>query len=194
MIKTIKISTLPLLIAASLATHTTQANEQDGDIYVGMHYTQISAKSQDEGLSLDVSMPVLNTKVGYQISPYFSAELRLGFGIGDDTQAVMGIPGVQTTAEIDSMSGLFLRASYPVTDQFKPYAMLGYSNIESTGKISAPEIAVFEEHSGSDSDIAFGLGLDYDIGNFTLNAEFARYFSDGGDSIDGFGIGLHYRL
>lgn len=130
----------------------------------------------------DASLKAIVARLGTEFSDYVAGEVRLGYGIGDDSISAFGF---DVNVELDYMYGAYLRAGFPAAESFYPYAVLGYTQIEltaSAGGFSA---------SDSDSDVSFGLGADIGFSDNTLlNLEYMNYFDKDGAEISAFSIGI----
>jgi outer membrane immunogenic protein len=161
-----------LLIASMGISSVSLANE----MYFGGSFaaTEYSAT----GLYEDASLTVFSGKMGTKFDDNFAAEARVGFGIDDGTVDV-GI-----NVKLKSFYGVYLKAGFPVSDTFYPYAVLGYtrSEIELSDKRFA--------FSTSESDSSFGLGADFNFESLTLNVEYLNYLDKGGAEVSGISIGF----
>lgn len=136
-----------------------------------------------EGIDDDASLTAIVGRFGTTFNENFSGEVRLGFGVGDDTVDVFGF---DADVELDNMFGAYVRGGIPVTDSFFPYAIVGYTRGEVTASISG-----FGSESESESDVSFGVGADVNVNqNIIINVEYMNYFDKDGAEIDGFSIGI----
>ena len=135
------------------------------------------------GLSDSASLTGIVGRLGTTFNENFSAEVRAGFGVGDDTVSAFGL---NADVELDNMLGAYVRGGIPVSDSFYPYAVIGYTRIKLTASIPG-----FGSESESDSDLSFGLGADINITeNVIFNIEYMNYFDKDGAEIDGYSIGV----
>jgi opacity protein-like surface antigen len=135
----------------------------------------------EEGIS-DASLMMLAGRLGTKFNENFSGEIRLGFGVGDDS---VNVSGTDVDIELDSMFGAYVRGGLQAADSFYPYVALGYTRGEVTA--SVPGFSTSE----SESDISFGFGADVDINKkLTLNIEYMNYFDKDGTEVDGFSFGV----
>lgn len=168
------------IIAAGLLALTCAVQTQAGTYYGGnLSFLDYS----EEGISDDASLTAVYGRLGTNFNENFSGEIRVGFGIGDDTIDVFG---TDVGVELDSVFGAYVRGGIPVAENFFPYIVLGYSRGEVTASASG-----FGSDSESETDTSFGLGADIDVNsNFTINVEYMNYFDKDGAEINGFSIGL----
>lgn len=137
----------------------------------------------EEGIDDDASLTAIVGRLGTTFNENFSGEVRLGFGVGDDTVDVFGF---DADVELDNMFGAYVRGGIPVTDSFFPYAIVGYTRGEVTASISG-----FGSESETESDVSFGVGADVNVNqNIIINVEYMNYFDKDGAEIDGFSIGI----
>ncbi len=147
--------------------------------YVGGSYSFFDYAADD--LGSDLSIGALSVNGGYQFHEYLAVEGRVGVGIGDDT-----LDGA--TLEMDHYLGAYVKAGMPIHN-FYPYALLGMTYMELT--VSGAE----GSFSDSESDLSYGIGLDYYLNNqISLNAEYANMYDKDGVKIDGFTIGAAYHF
>jgi outer membrane immunogenic protein len=137
-------------------------------------------KYSDDVIGEDASLTAVFGRLGTMFNENISGEIRVGFGIADDT--VLDVVDV----ELDNLFGAYVRGGIPVADAFYPYAIIGYTR----GKLSA-SVSGFGSESGTESDISFGVGADFDVAsNITLNAEYMNFLDKDGAEISGFSFGL----
>ena len=136
----------------------------------------------EEGIDSDASLTALFGRLGTQFNENFSGEIRAGFGIGDDSINVLS---TDVNVELDSMFGGYIRGGVPVSENFYPYAILGYTR----GEISV-SVPGFSD-SESESDVSFGIGADFGLGESTkFNIEYINYLDKEGAEVSGFSIGI----
>lgn len=137
----------------------------------------------EEGISEDPSLTAIYGRLGTNFNENFSGEFRVGFGVGDDSINVLG---TDADVELDSLFGAYLRGGIPVSENFFPYVVLGYSRGEITASVSG-----VGSESESETDASFGLGADINVSsNLTINLEYMNYFDKDGAEINGFSVGL----
>jgi len=142
----------------------------------------ISFLEYSEGGFEEASLTAVVGRLGTTFNENFSGEIRLGFGVGDDSVDVFG---TDVDVELDNMFGVYVRGGIPVTDSFFPYAIVGYTR----GEVTASALGYSE--SNSESDVSFGLGADINLSqNAIINMEYMSYFDKDGTEIDGFSVGI----
>lgn len=131
----------------------------------------------------DASLKALFVRIGSNINQNFSAEIRAGVGVGDDTVNVFG---TNVDVELDNMFGVYVRGGIPLSNSVFPYAIIGYTS----GKVTA-SAAGYGSATESESDMSFGLGVDIPVSKYMhLNAEYMNYFDKDGAEIGGIAIGF----
>tara|TARA_R110001592_G_scaffold357853_1_gene661654 strand:+ start:83 stop:619 length:537 start_codon:yes stop_codon:yes gene_type:complete len=136
----------------------------------------------EEAISDDASLMMLSGRLGTKFNENLSGEIRIGFGIGDDSVNVFGN---DVDVELDTMFGAYVRGGIQAADKFYPYVVLGYTRGEVTASVPG-----FSD-SESESDVSFGLGADVDINEkLTFNAEYMNYLDKDGVEVDGFSLGI----
>jgi opacity protein-like surface antigen len=177
MTHTIKFAALALGLASVAA-----AQAQQG-LYVGGSLSRVEVRV--DGLST-AKPTALGVRLGNQFSPNLAVEARLGKGITDDT-----VNGVKV--EIDTYYGIYAKGILPMTNLFSAYGLLGYSRGEVTR--SGPGGSA----SDWDSDVSYGLGVDFAITkNTTINVEWARMFkgsiAGANYKVNALSLGANYRF
>lgn len=155
-----------VMIAASLAS---------ADVYVGGSYSILDF--EEEGIP-DLDFGALNLRGGVEFNDYISAELRYGFGVKDDSVGVVDF-------ELERSFGLYLRGGAEVANGVKPYAMIGYTDLEISA--SGPGGSADE----SSSDLGFGIGVDIDVAkDLVFNLEYANFYNKDDTEVSGFSLGF----
>lgn len=169
-----------------LSANTFAAADNTGRGYVGVGYTMLSF-SPEGGPDFDLS--ALGVRAGYFYNKYFSLEGRLALGVGDDTQYV-SVLATDVTVELGSMLGIYAVGHIPLSETFKLYGLVGYSDGELKFKAAG-----FSDTSESDSDLSFGLGAEfYMTPSASVGIEYTSYISESDYDIDGLGITLNYTF
>ncbi|HTN32431.1 MAG TPA: porin family protein [Marinobacter sp.] len=152
--------------------------------YVGASFAFVDYS--EEGIRDDASLTMIAGRLGAKFNKNLSGEIRVGFGVGDDSVNVLG---TDVDVELNTMFGAYVRGGVEVAKSFYPYVVLGYTRGEIT--LSVPGYS----RSDSESDVSFGLGADVDINDkLTFNVEYMNYFDKDGAEIDGFSLGLVTRF
>lgn len=181
-------------LAATLAGASTMANAQtfsDMTYYAGANLSWLSTTQQGnqsptvdvDPVDFDADIIAAYGRFGMLFHPNFSGEVRLGFGLGEDEVELDGQVG---DVDLKSYYGLYLRGGFPINDMFNPYAVLGYTWLDS-------ELTWADETwdaGDSDSDISYGIGADFNVmDTVTINAEYILLV-DADAEFGGFAIGL----
>ncbi|MAM70951.1 MAG: hypothetical protein CMP91_07425 [Gammaproteobacteria bacterium] len=136
----------------------------------------------EDGFSQEPSLTALAGVLGMDFNENFSGEIRVGFGIGDDT---ITAGGISADIELDNYFGAYLKGGIPVSEQFFPYVTIGYTR----GELSASAFGL--SISESESDVSFGIGFDYDFtSSISGSVEYMNYLDKDGAEISGFSIGI----
>lgn len=167
-------------VAAALAVPVaaTAAPVKPG-FYIGGSY--VFADVEDNGSDLDVDLDALMLRAGFQLNEYIAIEGRVGEGVQDDE--VFGVK-----VELEEMYGAYVKAGLPTQTGFYPYALLGVTR----GEISArgPGGRVSE----TDSDISYGVGVDYWFsGQLSGSVEYTQFY-DKDSSVSGLSLGVNYKF
>lgn len=131
--------------------------------------------------------------VGYEFHPNFAAEGMLAFGVRSDdfTVTEFGVP-VNVDVKLRNAYGVFLKPKY----NFGPaevFARVGYARLKV--KATACSGGVCASDSDSDGDVAWGLGVNYNINpRMYVGADWMRLNDDDGGKVQGMTISFGYRF
>lgn len=169
-----------LVVAAGLLSLASATAHSEGAYYGGnLSFLDYSEDIIDDSASLTA----IYGRLGTTFNENFSGEFRVGVGVGGDT---VDVSGTDVGVELDSMFGAYVRGGIPVSENFFPYVVLGYTRGEVTVSASG-----FGSYSESETDTSFGLGADINVNSqFTINVEYMNYFDKDGAEIDGFSVGI----
>ncbi|MEX1033632.1 MAG: porin family protein [Cellvibrionaceae bacterium] len=143
------------------------------DMYAGGNLASLDFSV--DGTSQEASLTAVYGRLGTSFTDNISGEIRLGLGVGDDT--IFGVD-----VELENMFGAYVRAGLPVTEVIYPYAVIGYTR---------GEVDVSGFSSESESDVSFGVGVDFGLGGgMAINLEYMNYLDKDGAEVDGFAIGF----
>ena len=106
----------------------------------------------------DSSINSLNVRLGKSYTENFSAEVRLGLGLGDDTVEIDGMENGDHL-EMREMYGVYARGGMQLEDRFYPYVIVGYSQ----AKLEASGVGF--DIDGDFGGVSYGLGMDVGINN-----------------------------
>jgi len=135
-------------------------------------------------LIFDSSLTSLYGRIGKQYTENFSAEVRLGLGLGDD---VVEFEGVDTGAklEIREFYGAYLRGGMRMAETVYPYVIVGYT--QATLEWIDDSVSVHDGFGG----VSYGAGLDIEVKrDLFTSIEYMHYFDTVGIELTGFSVGL----
>jgi len=154
-----------------------------GESYYGGNLTFIDYS--ETGFE-DASLSVLSGRLGTSWNDNFSGELRLGFGVGDDTIRAYGM---DVDLAIKNFYGAYIKSGVQMTDTIYPYAILGYTRGEAEVSIGSLS------ESTSETDVSFGIGTDFNISeSLNVNLEYMNYLDKDGADISGFSLGFSSKF
>ena len=147
-----------------------QAQSLYGEIgYTGLDYREPGLK---------VSPGMVRGVVGYDISPNLAVEGMLGLDSGSDTAS-------GTTLKLGNMVGAFGKVQAPLAEGVKVYGRLGVARTS----LKANGV------SDSDTGLAYGVGLTYDLSkNSYLNADYTKYHDRNDQKLEGLTVGVGFRF
>ena len=168
-----------LALTATLLAASAASNANAGENYFGGGVAFI--KYSETGID-DIDMTSAFGKFGTKFNENFAGEVRLGFGLNSDS---VNIYGVDVDTELKNYYGAYLKAGINATENVYPYVILGYTR----GKIEAS--AQGYSVSDSESDMSFGLGIDFTVAEQTdLTLEYINYLDKDGVELSGFGLSI----
>jgi outer membrane immunogenic protein len=140
-----------------------------------------------DGIPTEAQLSAVFGRLGTEFNENFSGELRLGFGIGNDTVSAFGVDG---TVELNNLFGAYIRGGIPVSDSFFPYVVVGYTRGE-----MERDSAILGSDSPSESDISFGIGADLGVSeSLTASIEYMNYLDKDGADVSGFSLSFISRF
>ena len=165
-----------------LAFFSLTSNAQDAGYYGGnatfTDYSELGIPDQN--------FNAITIVAGNTINDNLAAEIRLGFGTNDETVTVQG---VDVTVGIDKFMGAYLKYASLTKGKVSPYAILGYTDAKA--ETSALGVTV----SVSESDISYGVGVDFGLNEETsLNIEYMNFLDTSTISVHGFSVGFRTAL
>ncbi len=176
--------------AMAMAFGASSAFAQMNDIkgYVGANY--LAATYEEDGITEEFDINGISLKAGAQVNPYVAAEVRYGFGLGDDT---ISSGGSSLSVELDYLIGAYGVFGIPNASPLYPYAVLGFTKGELTAPASGPGGSA--SASASETDISYGLGANLSITDeLGVNAEYMMYVDKEGSEVSGFSVGGIFRF
>lgn len=162
-----KVSTV---LGFTLLAAGAQAQSMYGEVgYTGLDY-------KEPGLKVSPSMA--RGIVGYEFTPNIAMEGMVGLGSGSDSAS-------GTTLKLKNTVGVFGKVQAPVTDALKVYGRLGVArtSLQANGV------------SDSDTGLAYGVGMTYDLSKTTyLNADYTKYHDRDDQKLEGVTVGVGFRF
>lgn len=111
---------------------------------------------------------------GYNFNDFLGLEGR--YLVNSSEEGYQG-----ASVEIDSLYGIYLVGTVPVTDSLGVYVVFGHSRAEVRASY------YYDSETASESSSSLGFGIKYDLVEaWTVNAEYTELF----DNIDQFNVGL----
>lgn len=169
-----------------LAFFSLTSNAQDAGYYGGnatfINYSEFGIP--------DLDFNAISIVAGQTINDNLAAEIRFGFGTNDES---LTMEGVNIDFSIDKFMGVYLKYASTITGKVSPYAILGYTDAKAEG--SAEGSAGRVTASASESDISFGVGVDFGLSEETsLNIEYMNFLDTSTISADGISVGFRAAL
>lgn len=163
------------------------AQEPASGMYFGAQYATVNIEN---GNGVDTSPTALVFQIGKEINKNFAIEGRFGMGMGDDsTGAFIGITPFTVTQEVDTFFGIYAKGIMPASDVVSLYGMVGFT--DGTVNTSITDGVITISDSGSESDISFGVGVDFDVTkSMALNIEYMNYIDVDNGTLDALSVGI----
>lgn len=162
-----KISTV---LGFTLLAAGAQAQSMYGEVgYTGLDYKEPGLK---------VSPAMVRGIVGYEFSPNLAMEGMVGLNGGSDSAS-------GTTLKLNNTVGVFGKVQAPLADGVNVYGRLGVARTS----LKANGV------SDSDTGLAYGVGMTYDLSKTTyLNADYTKYYDRDDQKLEGVTVGLGFRF
>jgi len=190
----LKQSLITTVLAASFFTAMAQADESQ---YVGTQYHQHKVSSKEDDANDSSKLGSISLVGGYQFSPFWALEFRHHVSAKDDTETY---PNETYRLKLAAQQQLFLKGSYPVTDQFSVYGLLGYGRTKLQLDFSELENNTLFTGRMDFSKTGFtaGFGGEYQFApQWSATIEYVRnpnINSIGGLKLDSLALGVNYRF
>jgi opacity protein-like surface antigen len=165
---------LMILSTATLTSQPLLADSTHGSRYVG---GSIGFMDIDGGGSEDASINTIEGRIGGYMNDYVAVETRLGVGLTDDT-----VNDVDFSLRYSL--GAYVRAGFPVTEQVFPYVILGFSRADFEAKAGGSTVTEAE------TDSSYGIGIDVEVVNLALTAEYLNMIDKNDTTFSGFSVGF----
>jgi len=166
--------------AAALTMLGTAQAQQRSPLYGELGYSFLQIKESSTGF--DATPQALRGIIGYNFHPYFAGEAMLAVGTSSDSDR-----GVD--AKVKSAVGLFVKPKYDFNNNFEVFGRLGWARTKA--RFSVPGFSA----DGSDSDFAYGVGVNYSFDpKMYVGADYMKLLDKDGAKVQGWTISLGYRF
>lgn len=165
-----RIATLTTTLGLALLASGAQAQSLYGEVgYTGLDYKQPGLKA---------SPGMVRGLMGYELTPQLAIEGMVGLSANSDTTK-------GTQVKLDNTVGVFGKAQVPLTDALKVYGRVGVAR--NSVKLNG--------NSDSNTGLAYGAGLSYDLSKATyLSVDYMRYQDKNSKTLDGVTAGIGFRF
>jgi len=165
------------LIIFSMAALTSQpvlADSTHGHRYFGasVGFMEIENQTNDEA-----SINHIEGRAGGYVNDFLAFETRLGVGLTNDT-----VNGAEFSLRYSL--GAYIRAGFPVHEQAFPYFILGFSRADFEAKVAGNSV------NDAETDSSYGVGIDVEVVNLSLTAEYLNMIDKNDISFSGFSVGF----
>ena len=165
---------LLILTSATLTSQPLLADSTHGYRYVGASVGFMDI--ENEGVD-DASINHFEGRIGGYANDYLAVEARLGVGLTDDTVEDIDL-------SLRYSLGAYVRAGFPVTEQVFPYAIVGFSRADFEAEAGG------ETDNHAETDSSYGVGIDIEVVNLALTAEYLNMIDKNDTTFSGFSIGF----
>jgi opacity protein-like surface antigen len=185
-----------LLLSSCTITYHAHAEERKQITpYLGASLGLITFKERETGYSpYETEHALFTFRGGLKFNQYVSAEMRFGKGSEENNSYL----GAQTSLEIESYTGLYIRGHIPVNERISFYGIAGKTKGRFNLKVYNPFGQPYED-SDSESDTSFGLGAEVfsshtDKQNFGLGIEYMEYIDKDAVTVSGITLSAIIQL
>ncbi len=174
---------LIIVTGLAAASHTAPAETR---YYFGGNFALLDS-SEDVAGEVSLDLRGLYARAGAQFHENFSSEIRLGVGIGDDTD---NIANVEVEGELDHFYGGYFRGGVQAGNLFYPYLIAGYTRGKLDLEITASN-GTRVKADETESDFSYGIGVDIRLSETVSgNVEYMNYYDKDDVELDGFALGI----
>ena len=172
------------LVSSMLLGATSNAESYDdysNSAYIGINLAAL--EYAEDGFE-EATVSAIYTRLGKQYTENFSAEFRLGFGLGSDTIVDPDL-SLDIDFEVQEFYGVFLKSGIPVGERAYPYILLGYT------QISAESSALGFTYEDTVDDFSYGIGVDVELyQDVEGSIELVNYGDKQGAKFTSFSLGI----
>lgn len=165
---------LIIFSTAALTSLPLLADSTHGHPYVGASVGFMEMEHQGNS---EASINQIEGRVGAYVNDFLAFETRLGLGLTNDTVN-------DTEFSLRYSVGAYIRAGFPVHEQAFPYLILGFSRADFEAK------AAGKSENDAETDSSYGVGIDVEIVNMSLSAEYLNMIDKNDISFSGFTVGF----
>ena len=148
------------------------ADGTHGKRYMGVNFgfydQEFSATSES------ASLTSVEGRLGGYVNDNAAVEVRLGAGILGDEVASRDV-------DLNYQLGAYTRIG-AMFDNIYPYLLAGFTRADIG--LSNPDV------DDAETDISYGLGVDMNVSNLTVNLEYTQLVDNGGIDLGGFALGF----
>ena len=146
--------------------------------YVGVNYMDGSLEIMD---SIDADLPSLVVRAGYNLNDFISAEVRGGFGVGQEDS----VAGSGVDFELEDFYSALVVVKAPSHTSVTPYLVAGFTRAEFKASSN------WGNDTETENDFTYGIGADVELTEtIALNAEWISYISKGDVEFSGPSLGV----
>jgi len=170
------------LVALALVALAGSASAQG--FYGELGYTALKLEATDGVNTIEFKPGALRGIVGYSLLENLAVEGMVAFGVKDSDISLNGV-GTGIKGDLDNSYGIFLKPRIKVAQGLEVFGRFGYLR----SKFSGAGV------SASDSDFAYGVGLNYSINRaWSVNFDYLNYNDTGATKASGYTIGVGLKF
>jgi len=125
-------------------------------------------------------------KAGADIGDYLGVELRLGA----TAKGTQKLPGATATFTANYLLSYLLKAQYPVSPEFKLYALFGGT----TAQLKSTDSTGFNDKP-SKTGLSYGVGAEYRVqDSLSVGAEWVQYWTNVNLPVSKYGAGAKFKI
>ena len=181
-----------LLAGLSFGPYATAAGPAATNHYFGASYYQNSTEFTTGAGNIAADLDNFMFSYGWIFAPHLSIEARAGLSAEKSSDTATN--GVTTSAVNDSMYGVFLRGSLPLSSQnITLYGLVGMSSASNT--YTATTLTTSTSYSKTATGLSYGVGAElFGTPSTSFHVEWTKFLSATDFTSKGFVLGITHHF
>ncbi|RYY77265.1 MAG: porin family protein [Gammaproteobacteria bacterium] len=184
------------ILALSLLALPVLADNNRG-FYLGIGGASI--KDEQDGVNNVSRLRAVEFFGGYKYNNALGAELRIGSGQKEGTSTNYAdsngnVLSRNLVRDIDSYQSIYYKPEL-VNDEAKLYALIGYTHLSTSGKVTGADGATIYDIDDSASGLSYGVGVGFVVNeHFNVNFEYRNICKDISNKPNLAAVNIDYRF